>query len=74
MTILFPEINCGVPQVHDLALLTWNTSMINSSALYQCFDGSIVEVFCKEDGWDYPIDMCVLNTGKGNKLFDIADS
>lgn len=53
------EINCGIPLVHEMASVTWNTSTVN----YQCFDGSTVKVFCEEDGWDYPIHMCELDAG-----------
>ena len=59
--------NCGVPVAHDKASMTWNTSTVNSSVIYQCIDDSTVEVFCKEEGWDYPMHMCEPDTGNINR-------
>ena len=64
VVITNPEVNCGVPVGHNVAAMTWNSSTINSSVIFQCFDGSTVEVFCKEEGWDYPAQMCQLHAGK----------
>ena len=66
MCFFLLENNCGVPLNHDMASMTWNTLTVNSTVIYECFNGSTVEVLCKDGGWDYPTHMCEVDAGKGH--------